>query len=547
MKTKIYLCALAALFMIPQAMTAQTKKKAKKEVAIQLYSVRDILNKVDNKDGKCDPTYTALLKKLANMGYTGVEAANYNNGKFYDRTPQQFKKDVESAGLKVLSSHCTRGLSKEELASGDYSKSLEWWDQCIADHKAAGMKYIVAPWMEVPKTLKDLDAYCAYYNEIGKRCKQQGLSFGYHNHAHEFQKVEDKVMYDYMLEHTNPEYVFFQMDLYWVVRGQNSPVDYFNKYPGRFKIFHVKDHREIGQSGMVGFDAIFKNAKTAGVNYLVAEIEGYSMPVEESVEVTRLYSVCGLLGEHASVLKKRPFRAPHHTTTAAALTGGGRIPMPGEITLASKGILFLDELPEFSRSALEVLRQPLEEQKVTIARVGSSYEYPSDCSFVAAMNPCRCGYYPNRDKCRCTTADIKRYLAKISEPLLDRMDLCVETGLPEFSLYEKKGETSKQIRERVKRTHRIQKKRYRKENFSYNSELTPQAMKKYCIMGTAEKELLEFLFHEEQMSVRRLCRIVRVSRTIADLEESDTILESHITEAVRFRSVDRKYWGVETI
>ena len=186
MKTRIYICALAALFMIPLAVTAQTKKKAKKEVAIQLYSVRDILNKVDNKNGKCDPTYTALLKKLANMGYTGVEAANYNNGKFYDRTPQQFKKDVESAGLKVLSSHCTRQLSKEELASGDYSKSLEWWDQCIADHKAAGMKYIVAPWMDVPKTLKDLETYCAYYNEIGKRCKQQGLSFGYHNHAHEF-------------------------------------------------------------------------------------------------------------------------------------------------------------------------------------------------------------------------------------------------------------------------------------------------------------------------------------------------------------------------
>ena len=289
MKTRIYICALAALFMIPLAVTAQTKKKAKKEVAIQLYSVRDILNKVDNKNGKCDPTYTALLKKLANMGYTGVEAANYNNGKFYDRTPQQFKKDVESAGLKVLSSHCTRQLSKEELASGDYSKSLEWWDQCIADHKAAGMKYIVAPWMDVPKTLKDLETYCAYYNEIGKRCKQQGLSFGYHNHAHEFQKVEDKVMYDYMLEHTNPEYVFFQMDLYWVVRGQNSPVDYFNKYPGSFQIFHVKDHREIGQSGMVGFDAIFKNAKTAGVNYLVAEIEKYSVPVEESVEVSLDY------------------------------------------------------------------------------------------------------------------------------------------------------------------------------------------------------------------------------------------------------------------
>lgn len=293
MKTRIYLYALIALLVVPLEVVSQTKTKAqpkaKKEVAIQLYSVRDLLNKVDNKNGKCDVAYIDLLKRLAKMGYTGVEAANYNNGKFYDRTPQQFKKDVESAGLKVLSSHCTRALSDEELAIGDFSKSLQWWDQCIADHKAAGMSYIVAPWMNVPKTLKELDTYCAYYDEIGKRCVQQGLLFGYHNHAHEFQKVEDKVMYDYMLEHTNPAYVFFQMDMYWVVRGQNSPVDYFNKYPGRFKVFHIKDHREIGQSGMVGFDAIFLNAKTAGVQHIVAEIEKYSMPVEESVKVSLDY------------------------------------------------------------------------------------------------------------------------------------------------------------------------------------------------------------------------------------------------------------------
>ena len=153
MKLQINLCALALLLMIPFTAMAQSKTKAKakakKEVAIQLYSVRDILNKVDNKDGKCDAAYITLLKNLAKMGYTSVEAANYNNGKFYDRTPGQFKKDVESAGLKVLSSHCTRGLSKEELASGDFSSSLQWWDQCIADHKAAGMSYIVAPWMEI--------------------------------------------------------------------------------------------------------------------------------------------------------------------------------------------------------------------------------------------------------------------------------------------------------------------------------------------------------------------------------------------------------------
>ena len=151
------------------------------------------------------------------------------------------------------------------------------------------MKYIVWPWLGVPKSLKDLDTYCRLFNEIGKRCKENGILFGYHNHNHEFQKVEDKLMYDYMLENTNPEYVFFQMDVYWVVRGQNSPVEYFNRYPGRFKMLHLKDHREIGQSGMVGFDAIFRNAETAGVQDIVAEIENYTLPVEESVKVSLDY------------------------------------------------------------------------------------------------------------------------------------------------------------------------------------------------------------------------------------------------------------------
>ena len=277
MKARYLLVLFALLVALPQAMNA----KKKKEVSIQLYSVRDVINKGTD--------LNVVLKDLAEMGYTSIEAANYDNGKFYGKTPEEFKSAVEKAGMTVLSSHCSRGLSGEEVASGDFSESLKWWDQSIAAHKAAGMKYIVNPGIGVPKTMKEMKMYCDYFNEIGKRCQQNGMKFGYHNHAHEFQKVEDKVMYDYMLEHTNPEYVFFQMDLYWVVRGQNSPVDYFNKYPGRFQIFHVKDHREIGQSGMVGFDAIFKNAKTAGVNYLVAEIEGYSVPVEESVEVSLDY------------------------------------------------------------------------------------------------------------------------------------------------------------------------------------------------------------------------------------------------------------------
>jgi sugar phosphate isomerase/epimerase len=207
------------------------------------------------------------------LGYTGVEAAGYKDGKLYNLSPQEFKAKVEKAGMKVISSHATKTLSEKELASGDFTESLKWWDECIATHKAAGMKYIVTPWMDVPKTLKDLETQCRYLDAVGAKCRQQGIVYGYHNHSHEFRKVEDKVMYDYMIEHTNPENVFFEMDVYWAVMGQVSPVDYFNKYAGRFKALHIKDHREIGQSGMVGFDAIFNNSKVAGLQYIFVELE----------------------------------------------------------------------------------------------------------------------------------------------------------------------------------------------------------------------------------------------------------------------------------
>lgn len=257
--------------------TAGDAGKDKKEVCIQLYSVRDLLSSADSLE--------PVLKRLAAMGYTSVEAANYGDGKFYGRTPEEFRQLVEQTGMKVLSSHTTRGLTDEELASGNLDEALKWWDQAIADHKAAGMEYIVTPWMSVPKTLKDLQTYCDYYNEIGRRCQAAGLKYGYHNHNHEFTKVEDKeVMYDYLLEHTDPSLVFFEMDVYWVVRGQAAPVEYFKKYPGRFRLLHIKDEMEIGQSGMVGFDAIFRNAPLAGVENIVVEVERYSMPVMESVQ-----------------------------------------------------------------------------------------------------------------------------------------------------------------------------------------------------------------------------------------------------------------------
>lgn len=278
MRYKVYFSALlAAVLMFSTNSYADNLAKPKKEVCIQLYSLRTILDGV-NKDGKVSESYTKLLKDLADMGYTSVETANYDNGKFYGRTPQQFKEDCEKAGLKVLSAHTNRGLSDQELASGDFTEAMKWWKQCIADHKAAGMEYIVCPWMGVPKTMKDLLTQCKYLNEIGKLCKQSGIKFGYHNHSHEFQKVEGKTMYDVMLENTDPEYVFFEMDVFWTVWGQNSPVNYFKKYPGRFKMFHIKDYREIGQSGMVGYDAIFKNADKAGMENFVVELEQSEAP-----------------------------------------------------------------------------------------------------------------------------------------------------------------------------------------------------------------------------------------------------------------------------
>ncbi|KAA6319167.1 Inosose dehydratase, partial [termite gut metagenome] len=247
--------ATVALFAVTSCCAPNSQSQTtlpKKDIGIQLYSLRNRI--------KTD--YAGTIALLGEMGYTAVEAAGYGDGKFYGKTPEEFKADVEKAGMIVLSSHTSKALSDKELASKDLSESLAWWDQCIANHKAAGMQYIVTPWMSVPKTLVDLQTYCDYYNTIGKKCKDNGLSFGYHNHTHEFQKVENQVMYDYMLEHTDPQYVFFQMDVYWAVRSGNSPVEYFNKYPGRFTLLHIKDQKELGQSGMVGFDAIFNNINT---------------------------------------------------------------------------------------------------------------------------------------------------------------------------------------------------------------------------------------------------------------------------------------------
>jgi len=266
------------LFIMAATTAIQAKKPAKKDIFLQLYSVRD--------DIKSD--FNSTLTKVAAMGYTGIEAANYDNGKFYGLTPESFKNEVEKRGMKVLSSHTGKALN-DNISETNWTETWAWWDTAIAAHKAAGMKYIVTPWMPTVKTLADLKAYCDYYNKIGEKCNAAGLRFGYHNHNFEFSKIEGETMYDFMLKNTDPAKVFFQMDVYWVVRGGQSPVDYFNKYPGRFELLHIKDNKELGQSGMVGFDAIFGNTKNAGTRYLVVEVEKYNFDPLISIQKSLNY------------------------------------------------------------------------------------------------------------------------------------------------------------------------------------------------------------------------------------------------------------------
>ncbi|MGL6174295.1 MAG: YifB family Mg chelatase-like AAA ATPase [Cellulosilyticaceae bacterium] len=263
---------------------------------------------------------------------------------------------------------------------------------------------------------------------------------------------------------------------------------------------------------------------------------------EESIELTKLYS----LSEHAPpshLITTRPFRSPHHTTSLYGLTGGGIKPKPGEISLAHLGILFLDELLEFNKKALEVLRQPLESGTITVSRASQSVTYPSKFLFIASTNPCPCGYYPNFNRCQCDIHSIKRYLNKLSGPLLDRIDLQIETtSISPKSFSEPKGLSSKAIYARVQAAGVIQKERFKHDNISYNSEMKSEHIEKYCSLTVSAHQLLDDWFNTSIGSARSYHRILKVSRTIADLDACLEINESHISEAINYRLLDRKFW-----
>lgn len=270
------------------------------------------------------------------------------------------------------------------------------------------------------------------------------------------------------------------------------------------------------------------------------------MTFEEALEITKIHSVAGVLDIDDGIITTRPFRSPHHTTTTVALTGGGRDAKPGEISLSHNGVLFLDELPEYTRHTIETLRQPLEDGVITVSRVENTVEYPANFTMIASMNPCPCGNYGSREKeCKCTPAVIQKYLNKLSGPLMDRIDMHIEVDSVKYLDLKSTTleEDSASVKARVDKARKIQLERYAGTNIFSNSKMTDTMVKKYCRLSDSGDDILQEAFDTLGLSARAYNRILKVSRTIADLEGSVDILDEHVIEAISYRSLDKKYWN----
>lgn len=353
------------------------------------------------------------------------------------------------------------------------------------------------------------------------------------------------------------------------IKNLNQAVDYFNNeeeilpYKNKGpKLLDGEDEFDIDFSDIKGQDSLKRALEVAAAgahNMIIIGPPGSGktmaarrlptilpkLSFDEAIEVTKIYSVSGLLKSN-SLIDNRPFRAPHHTASSASLIGGGRMPKPGEVSLAHNGVLFLDEIPEFKKNVLEVLRQPMEDGIVTISRVNATLTYPSKFMMIASMNPCPCGYYGDQfHECTCSQGNIDKYLGKISNPLLDRIDIHIEVLPVDYKDLrgDKKQETSKEIRRRVNNAREFQLERYKGDKLYNNSHLSPKNIKKYCRLNKGADAIMKEAFKKYRFSARTYNKVLKVGRTIADLDGEDIIMEKHILEAIRYRSLDKKYWG----